>query len=193
MEQPKGDVTLLLDKVADGDTPSEEALLQRVYVELHRLALSRLRKERLGHTLQPTALVNEAWLRLRRADSVRYQDRVHFFRIAAAMMRRVVVDYARRRNAKKRVDGGVRVVLEEAIAISEEQSAEAVVLDELLNELARVKPRAAEVVELRFYAGLNEEEIAAALGCHVRTVRRDWLMARAWLHEKLTSRRTRNS
>jgi RNA polymerase sigma factor (TIGR02999 family) len=185
MNQHKGDVTLLLERLSEGDRSAEDALMQRVYVELHRLAVARLRTERPGHTLQPTALVNEAYLRMCRSEQIKCLDRSHFFRIAATTMRRVLVDHARCHGAQKRASSAQRVPLEEAIAISPRQSAEALEVDELLDILAESNPRAVQVVEMRFYAGLSEEEIAVVLDLSARTVKRDWLLARAWLHERL--------
>jgi RNA polymerase sigma factor (TIGR02999 family) len=185
MDTGKGEVTLLLDRLAGGDRSAEEALMPRVYAELHRLAVLRLRGERSDHTLQATALVNEAYLRLCRSADIDWQNRAHFFRVAARMMRRILVDYARQRNAEKRNCGGSAVPLDDVIVISDDRTAEALEVDRALEQLAVLSPRQAEVVEMRFFAGLSEEEIAAALGKSVRTIRRDWLVARAWLHEQL--------
>ncbi len=185
MEPSKGDVTLLLDRLAEGDRSAEEALMPRVYLELHRLAMARLRSERLGHTLQATALVHEVYLRMCRAEDFKCQNRAHFFRISAQLMRRILVDYARQRGAQKRNDGAQLQPLDETIAVSATQSSQALEVDELLERLATLSPRQAQIVEMRFYGGLTEEEIALALGKSVRTIRRDWLMARAWLHEQL--------
>ncbi len=185
MGTSKGDITLLLDRLTQGDRSAEDALMPRVYVELHRLAAARLRSERDGHTLQATDLVHEAYLRLCGTDDVAWQNRVHFFRVAARLMRHILVDYARQRNAQKRNEGEPFVPLSEAIVISTSQSATAVEVDELLCKLAEVSPRQAQVVEMKFFAGLTEEEIAEALGKNIRTIRRDWLMARAWLHGQL--------
>jgi RNA polymerase sigma factor (TIGR02999 family) len=182
----KGEVTLLLERLADGDRSAEEALLPRVYVELHRLAMAKMRSERPGHTLQATALVHEVYLRLCRSDDIKCQNRTHFFRVAARLMRHILVDYARLHGAKKRNHGAAFAALDDAIAISDDQSSVALEVDELLSKLAELSPRQAQVVEMRFYGGLTEEEIAAAMGKSVRTIRRDWLMARAWLHEQLT-------
>jgi len=185
-EHAKGDVTILLERVADGDWSAEEELMPRVYVELHRLAMARFRSERPGHTLQPTALVHEVYLRMCRSDNLKCENRAHFFRIAARLMRRILVDYARRHGARKRNDGIQARSLDDVIAVSATESAVALKVDELLEELTLLSPRQAQVVEMRFFGGLSEEEIAAAIGRHVRTVRRDWLMARAWLHERLS-------
>jgi RNA polymerase sigma factor (TIGR02999 family) len=190
MEDGRGEVTLLLARLAAGDRTAEDELMPRVYLELHRLASSRLRSERPDHTLQATALVHEVYLRLCRSEEIRYQDRAHFFRIAARMMRRILVDYGRRTDAEKRPKPGQRRPFEEAAAVvaserSECSPEDAVEIDRLLTEFEAENPRQAEVVEMRFFGGLTEEEIGAALGIHPRTVRRDWLMARAWLHKKL--------
>jgi RNA polymerase sigma-70 factor, ECF subfamily len=181
----KGEVTLLLDRLAAGDHSAEEALITRVYVELHRLAMSRLRTERLGHTLQATALVNEAYLRLCRNQEINWQNRTHFFCVAAGVMRRILVDYARQHNAQKRNEGVRTIPLDQAISITADQSETALEIDDMLRNLSVISPRQAQVVEMRFFGGLSEEEIAVSLGKSVRTIRRDWLMARAWLHEQL--------
>lgn len=187
MEPQKGDVTLLLDRLAAGDRTAEEDLIPRVYVELHRLALSRLELERPGHTLQATALVHEVYLRLCRSNDMKWQNRAHFFRVAARLMRRILVDYARQHRAKKRNEGTISIPLDEAIVVASDQATQALEIDELLQQLATLSPRQAEVVEMRFYGGLTEEEIGIALAKDARTIRRDWLMARAWLHERLKS------
>ena len=181
----KGQVTLLLDRFAQGDRSAEEALIALVYVELHRLALLRLKAERPGHTLQPTALVNEAYLRLCRSREIDWQNRAHFYCVAARIMRQILVDYARQHNAQKRNEGTSAIPLEQAISISSAQSLTALEVDDLLRRLALVSERQAQVVEMRFFGGMSEEEVAAILGKSVRTIRRDWLMARAWLHEQL--------
>jgi RNA polymerase sigma factor (TIGR02999 family) len=187
MDSHPGDITALLGRLGEGDRTAEEALLPQVYLELHRLAISRMRSERPGHTLQATALVHEAYLRLCRSSDIDWQDRSHFFRMAGRLMRRILVDYARQRNATKRAHDRPPVPLDEAIFISTEDLTTALIVDEVLIELAAVSPRPAQVVEMRFFAGMSEEEIAYALGVAVRTIRRDWLMARAWLHQRLSS------
>ncbi len=185
MESHRGIITELLDRLGDGDRSAEEDLLPQVYLELHRLATARMRSERQGHTLQATALVHEAYLRLCRSREITWQDRTHFFRMAGRLMRRILVDYARQRDAAKRLGGTVMVPLDEAICISNEDLATALTMDEVLRDFAEVSPRQAQVVEMRFFAGMTEDEIALALGVTVRTIRRDWLMARAWLHQRL--------
>lgn len=188
MDSEKGEVTVLLARLATGDRAAEEALLPRVYGELRRLAQIHLRSERAGHTLQPTALVHEVYLRLCRQERVDWADRCHFFRLSARLMRRILIDYGRNRNALKRGDGRVRVELNDC-HVPQDQLALALELDDALTRLAKKRPRQAEVVEMRFFAGLTEEEIATVLGVNVRTVKRDWLMARAWLHEQLSGSR----
>jgi RNA polymerase sigma factor (TIGR02999 family) len=185
MESHKGEITVLLERLAKGDQSAEEALMPRVYIQLHQLALSRLRTERPGHTLQATALVHEVYLRMCRSEELKIHDRAHFFRVAARLMRRILVDYARQHGAQKRNDGKPLNYIDSVIAISPTQSDDAIQVDELLDRLAKLSPRQAQVVEMRFYGGLTEDEIALALGKHIRTIRRDWLMARAWLHEQL--------
>jgi RNA polymerase sigma-70 factor, ECF subfamily len=185
MQTPKGEITLLLERLSAGDRSAEDTLMPRVYLELHRIAQSHLRFERANHTLQATDLVNEAYLRLCRHDPVAWQDRAHFFRIAARQIRRILVDYARRRNAQKRGDGQVPTFLDEGLIISESHLSTTLEIDDLLEKLAELSPRQAQVVEMRFFAGLSEAEIAAVLHIHPRTVKRDWFMARAWLHQHL--------
>jgi RNA polymerase sigma factor (TIGR02999 family) len=185
METPRGEVTLLLDRLSDGDRSPEDELMPRVYLELHRIAGARLRNERAAHTLQATALVHEAYVKLCGAGDIVWQNRIHFYRVAARLMRHILVDYARKRNSEKNNFGAPAIRLEGAIAISEDGSAVALDIDEMLDRLALVSPRQAQIVEMRFFAGLTEEEIASALGLSIRTIRRDWLMARAWLHGQL--------
>jgi len=180
-----GEVTQILGRLSSGDRSAESDLFPLIFSELHRLAAARLRGERNNHTLQATALVNEAYVRLCGSGAIRYTDRAHFLRLAARLMRRILVDYARHRNAQKRPNPAAQVPLDGAIAISEQGAGTAVQVDELLESLAAVDARAAQVVEMRFFGGLSEEEIAAALEVNVRTVRRDWAMARAWLHRAL--------
>ncbi len=185
MDATKGEVTALLARLSAGDRSAESVLLPRVYMELHRLARAHLRSERPGHTLQATALVHEVYLKICEPNQMKWEHRVHFFRIAARLMRRILIDYARQRNTIKRGSGQVPIPLEEALLVSNEQLTVVSEVDEVLDELAAKKPRLAQVVEMRFFAGLSMEEIAAALGVHERTVKRDWLKARAWLHDRL--------
>ncbi len=185
MGSGQGEITELLERVAQGDRSAEEALIPRVYFELHRLAMARLKSERRAHTLQATALVHEVYLRLFGSKEVDYRDRAHFFRVAARLMRHILVDYARRHGAVKRNRGATIEPLDNVIAVAPNQSAQALAIDELLSKLGQLSPRQAQVVEMRFFGGLTEDEIAAALGKNVRTIKRDWLMARAWLHKQL--------
>jgi RNA polymerase sigma-70 factor, ECF subfamily len=171
-----GEVTLLLKAMQSGDPTASEKLLPLVYNELHRLAESYMRRERPGHTLQPTALINETYLRLT-GDTVNWQNRAHFIGVAANIMRHVLVDHARAHKAAMRGGNLQRVEFEEGIAISRERSSEMLVLDEALNELEKVNPRQ--------FAGLSVEEIAAILKIGPRSVEREWASARVWLFERI--------
>ncbi|MDX2178144.1 MAG: ECF-type sigma factor [Bryobacteraceae bacterium] len=187
MPPTPGEVTRILGRLSAGDRSAESDLFPLIFGELHRLAAARLRGERNNHTLQATALVNEAYVRLCGSGAIGYTDRAHFLRLAARLMRRILVDYARQRNAQKRPPAAAQVPLEGAVAISDGGAESALAIDELLERLAKVSDRAAQVVEMRFFGGLSEDEIAAGLDVTVRTVRRDWAMARAWLHGALRS------
>ncbi|MGH9846031.1 MAG: sigma-70 family RNA polymerase sigma factor [Blastocatellia bacterium] len=179
------EVTQLLVAWSDGDQAALEQLTPLVYRELHRLAKGYLHRERPGHLLQTTALVNEAYLRLIDWKDVHWQNRAHFFGVAAQLMRRILVDFARARHQDKRGGAMRQVSLDEAAAVSVEQSAELIALDEALERLAAIDPRRSRMVELRFFGGLSEEETAEALKVSPRTVRREWSLARAWLHREL--------
>ncbi len=184
MTSDGGEVTQLLRAMNDGDLAAADRLLPLVYAELHRLASSYMRRERQDHTLQPTALINEVYMRLARED-LDWKNREHFIGIAANVMRRVLVDYARAHKAKMRGGELRRVELEDGLAISEERTEEMLALDEALNRLAEVSSRQAQVVELRYFGGLSIEEIGAALGIAPRSVKRDWALARIWLFKEL--------
>jgi len=184
MASDGGEVTQLLKAMNDGDRAAADRLLPLVYAELHRLATSYMRRERQDHTLQPTALINEAYMRLAKED-LDWQNREHFIGIAAHVMRRVLVDYARSHKAQIRGGELRRVELEEGFAISDERTEETLALDEALNRLTDVNPRQAKVVELRYFGGLSMEQIAAALAIAPRTVKRDWALARIWLFKEL--------
>jgi RNA polymerase sigma-70 factor, ECF subfamily len=179
-----GEVTLLLKAMQSGDPTASEKLLPLVYEELHRLAKSYMRRERGDHTLQPTALINETYLRLI-GDTTNFQNRAHFIGFAAQVMRHVLVDHARAHNAAMRGGNLRRVELEEGVAISKERSGEILALDEALKELEKVSPRQAKVVELRYFAGLSVEEIASMLEIGPRSVEREWASARVWLFERM--------
>lgn len=182
-------VTGLLLAWSEGDQAALEKLIPLVYAELHRLARRYMRRENAGHTLQTSALVNEAYLRLIEADRVRWQNRSHFFAVSAQIMRRILVDFARARHNLKR-GGGRRVSLDgvsldESQVVSPQRGAEVLAVDEALERLAALNPRQSQVVELRYFGGLNEEEIARVLKISPRTVRHDWSLARAWLYREL--------
>jgi RNA polymerase sigma factor (TIGR02999 family) len=174
----------LLTDWANGDPGAREQLVPIVYEELRRLAHHYMRGERSGHTLQTTALVNEAYLRLAGIDAVRWRDRVHFFAVAATLMRRVLVDYARQRGREKR-GAGVTVISFDENALPPRPGVDIVALDEALGRLAAVDPQQGRVVELRFFAGLSVEETADALGISPATVKRDWATAKLWLYNEL--------
>jgi len=178
-------LTELLAKWQAGDEESLRRVLPAVYNELRRLAHYHLRKERPGHTLQSTALVHEAYLRLIKQDPIRFNSREHFFAVAAHLMRQILVDYARQRKAAKR-DGGYALELDESIAFRKARSVDLLALDEALNRLSRLDPQQCQVVELRFFAGLSIEETSRALGISPATVKRDWAMARVWLHREMS-------
>jgi len=178
-------ITQLLLAWSDGDQAALEKLTPLVYAELHRLAKGFMFGERPGHTLQTTALINEAYLRLIDWKNVRWQSRAHFFGVAAQVMRRILVDFARSRNYARRGGGTQRVSLDEAITIHEDRSAELIALDDALKSLAEIDPRKSQVVELRFFGGLSAEEIAGVLKVSLRTVEREWSLARAWLYREL--------
>ena len=178
-----GDVTRLLSAAGAGDRAALERLYLQVYDELRRLAESRLRRERAGHTLQPTALVNEAYLRLNPEAST-WENRRHFFGAAAEAMRRILVDHARQKLANKR-DGGARVTLADLDIQAPEEDLDVLAVSEALDVLAQEDPRLSEVVSLRFFAGMSVEETARALGVSPITIKRDWAFARAWLCERI--------
>jgi RNA polymerase sigma factor (TIGR02999 family) len=182
------EVTALLVEVANGNQAAQEQLVPLVYSELKKLARAYMRRERDDNTLQTTALVHEAYLRLVRHQSPNWQGRSHFFGIAAQLMRQILIDHARGRLRRKR--GGAKVVLplDEALVFSPEQSKELVKLDEALNRLAKLDARQSRIVELRFFGGLSVEETAELLGVSPKTVKRDWAAAKAWLHAEVRDR-----
>ena len=178
-------VTGLLTSWRGGDAHAEEALLDAVYGDLHRRAEFLLRGERGAHTLQPTALVHEAYLRLIDQRGVDWQGRAHFYAIAARSMRRVLLDHARKRQTEKRGPGSKAISLEDAGEVARERPEDLIRLDEALAELQRADPESAHLVELKFFGGLTLEEIAEALQCSSSTVERQWRSARAWLRAEL--------
>jgi RNA polymerase sigma factor (TIGR02999 family) len=183
--QPAPDVTRLLLAWRGGDAEALQALLPLVYVELRRLAHRQMRGERPGRTLQTTALVHEAYLRLVDSDRVRWQNRAHFFAISAQLMRRILVDAARSRGSLKRGGEAVHIALDDAPLVSREPDTDVIALDEALTRLATVDARKSQVVELRYFGGLSVEETAEALHVSPETVMRDWKMAKLWLLREL--------
>jgi RNA polymerase sigma factor (TIGR02999 family) len=179
-------VTKLLVDWSNGDQQALEQLTPLVYGELRRLAGRYLRKERPDHTLQSTALVHEAYLRLIDQKNVKWQNRAHFFGVAAQMIRRILVDHARSKHAAKRGAAAPKLSLDEAIAVPERRDFDLVALDDSLNGLAKIDPQQARIVELRFFTGLTVEETAEVLGISPATVKRDWVTAKAWLYRDIS-------
>jgi len=179
------DITTLLHAWTDGDEAALEQLLPLVERELRRLARGYLRRERQGHTLQPTALVNEAFLRILDARSLRWNDRSHFMSIAARLMRRVLVDHARARTSQKRGFDAPHATLDDAVATSDATSLNVIAVDRALDALAAVDARQARVVELRFFGGMSIEETADVLHLSTDTIKRDWRLAKVWLSREL--------
>ncbi len=179
------EVTELLGAWDRGDRPARDRLMRLVQSELRRLARGYLRAERPGHTLQTTALVNEAYIRLVGQNRISWQNRGHFFGIAAQMMRRVLVDHSRRKKSAKRGASATIVSLSQANDAAPESEVDVLALDEALDDLAKLDPRQAKVVELRFFGGLGVEETAASIGVSTATVKREWVTAKAWLFRRL--------
>jgi len=180
-ETPAHDVTQLLQAWSEGEERALDKLMPLVYRELHRLAQRYMAHERPGHTLQTTALVNESYLRLVDAGKVNFQNRAHFFAVSAQLMRRILVEFARRHGSQKRGGEVQRVSLEESVVVYGERGADLVALDDALQALAAIDPRRSRVVELRFFGGLSVEETAEVLGVSPETVMHDWKLAKAWL------------
>ena len=186
MADPSHTVTEMLAEWSDsGNREAFDKLVPIVYDELRRQAARYLKHERQGHTLQTTALVHEAYVRLIDQVGVRWQNRAHFYAIAAELMRRILVDHARKRNAAKRGGDAVKVTLNEDLKASAEPNVDLIAVDEALTKLATLDRQQARVVELRFFGGLNVEETAEVLGISDRTVKRDWSVARAWIRREL--------
>lgn len=184
MDTSPGEVTRLLKAMRAGDASAAEDLLPLVYAELHRIAEAYMRRERPDHTLQATALINEAYLRLVGED-IDWSDRGHFIGLAAHVMRRVLVDYARQHNAERRAGGLQRVEMEDNLAISPERLDEVLFLDTAMEKLKEKSPRQAQVVELKYFGGLSVEQIASTLDVAPRSVKRDWSLARMFLFREL--------
>jgi len=186
-EREASEITQMLREWSGGKQEALDNLLPLVYDELHRQAANFLRKERLGHTLQTTALINEAYLKLIDRQDVNWESRTHFFAVAAQAMRRILVDYARAKHREKRGGDNVKLSLEDATLVAaKEKGVDLIALDEALNKLNLLDEQQARVVELRYFSGLSLEETAEALHISRATVARDWEAARAWLHRELT-------
>jgi RNA polymerase sigma factor (TIGR02999 family) len=181
------DVTQLLENWSNGDREALERLMPLVYDELHRLARRYLRRERSDHTLQSTALVHEAYLKMVDQKNVRWQNRAHFFGVAAQSIRHILVDHARSHLAAKRGAGAAKLSLDEAIGVPEKREVDLLALDQALKGLAVLDPQQGRIVELRFFGGLSIDETAEVLHISPATVKRDWVMAKAWLYQNLAS------
>ena len=193
MEPGSGDITLLLQQAASGDSRATERLADAVYAELRRIAGALMARERRDHTLQPTVIAGEAYLNLVEQRDRNWQNRAHFFAVAAQAMRRLLVDYGRRRQTQKRGAGVVgHIDVDPPAADSARPFEELLAVNEVLDRLGAIDPRQARIVELRYFGGLTEEETAEVLKISTRTVKRDWTVARAWLYAELT-RRARES
>ena len=180
------EITQLLAEWSDGNQTALDKLYPLVYDELHRMARRYMKREQKGHTLQTTALINEAYVRLVDQKHVHWANRAHFFAISAQIMRRILIDHARRHAYAKRGGGAEKISLDETAIVAKERAPDLLVLDEALNRLAEIDPRRGQVVELRYFGGLNNEEIAGVLKISENTVTRDWNMARAWLYQELS-------
>jgi RNA polymerase sigma factor (TIGR02999 family) len=185
MAESDSQVARLLQQWSGGDRAALKQLVPIVYNELRSLAQYHLRNEREGHTLQTTALVHEVYLRLCRQDEVRWENRAHFFAVAARMMRRILVDHSRRHGAGKRGGAAAHAALDDALTVPVQQRVDLIALDAALEQLAAFDTRKCQVVEMRFFAGLRSREIAAVLKTTEATVRRDWTIAKAWLYRYL--------
>ncbi|PYQ60427.1 MAG: RNA polymerase subunit sigma-70 [Acidobacteria bacterium] len=186
MSTPTSDVTKLLQEWSQGDASALEKLIPMVFEDLRQIAGRLFLREADSHTLQPTALVSEAYLRLMDQRKVHWQNREQFFGVASLLMRRILVDYAKGRQAAKRGSGAPKVPLDETIAVPELRDVDVVALDEALSQLAEIDPRQSRIVELRFFMGLSHEEIADILDISVTTIKREWRTARLWLFRELS-------
>ena len=179
-------VTELLARWSNGDVSARDALVPLVYDELRKIARRCLASQRADHTLQPTALVHEAYLRLARRDSLDWRDRVHFFAMAAQMMRQILVDHARKQAAAKRGGNAITLVIDEALVASKESNLDVLALDSAMTKLASLDPRQRQIVELRFFGGLSIEETAQVVNISPATTKREWATARLWLHQAMS-------
>jgi RNA polymerase sigma-70 factor (ECF subfamily) len=180
------EITQLLAEWSDGNQTALDKLYPLVYDELHKMANRYMKRERKDHTLQTTALINEAYVRMVDQKNVHWENRAHFFAISAQIMRRILIDHARRHHYAKRGGGALKVSLDETAMVASDPAPDMLLLDEALNRLAEMDPRRGQVVELRYFGGLNNEEIAEVLKISENTVTRDWNMARAWLYQELS-------
>lgn len=184
---PPSDATLLLQRISAGDAAASDELMNIVYSELHALASAQMRGQSPDHTLQPTALVNEAWLKLIRLDNPEWSDRRHFFQVGAKAMRSVLIDHVRAKRRKKRASGEKEVLFESAIADAGAGPLDVVALDDTLTKLAEIDPAMADLVELRFFGGRTMEEAAECLSISLSTAERTWRLAKAWLYREMGS------
>ncbi len=187
MSDNRQEISVILKDWSGGNRDSADALLSVVYDELRKIAAQYLRKENSGHTLQPTALVHEAYMKLIDISDVNWQDRAHFFAVSANVMRHILVDHARAKLAEKRGGSAQRIALEDVTSLSTEPDVDVLAVDEALKELAGFDEQQSRIVELRFFGGLTIEETAHVAGISPATVKREWAMAKAWLHRKLKS------
>lgn len=192
-KHPTEEITQLLLAWGKGDEEAFDRLMPLVYDEMRKIARRYMSRQRPDHTLQTTALVNEAYLRLIDSSKVQWQNRAHFYAISAQLMRRILVDFARARTNQKRGGGAQKVVLDEALTLTSEPGADLIALDDALNELAKLDRRQSQIVELRYFGGLSEDETAEILDISARTVRRDWSLARAWLYRQLNQEESDDS
>lgn len=184
MTPSKEDITLLLEDWRSGNEKAFDVLFSVVHRELHRIAAAYMRRERATHTLQPTALINEAYIKLVGKPAMNWRNRTHFFAVAAKIMRQVLIDHARERAAQKRGGGDEKLVLEEGL-VHAERDVDLVKLDEVLSVFEKIDPEKSRIIELRFFGGLSIEQTADVLGVSISTVKRDWRTARAWLLQNL--------
>jgi RNA polymerase sigma-70 factor (ECF subfamily) len=189
-QDKSGEVTRLLTQFRRGEQDAEAKLMTLVYHELHRLAVRYMRREREGHSLQPTALVHEAYLRLVNQQPTSWKNRAHFFAVSSILMRQILVDSARSRGAAKRGSGAPHAniddpVVQQSLVLDPGQSEDLIMLDDAMTELSAIHPRQCRIVELRFFAGMSSQEVAEALEISVRTADREWAAARAWLYARL--------
>jgi len=185
MAESKQDISVILRDWSDGNRASADSLLTIVYDELRKIAAQYLSKERSGHTLQPTALVHEAYMKLVDISDIKWQDRAHFFAVSANVMRHILVDHARAKRAAKRGGSAQRIELDDAMSLSDERDVDVLAVDESLKELAKFDEQQSRIVEMRFFGGLTIEETAHVIGKSPATVKREWSMAKAWLRRKL--------